>query len=124
MVPRPSPLAVEFFNLLADRGGSFDRAMRSFGLRYAGPEQVGRTFELICGRAYLNLGASVRAIDESLPVALDAQSLPASGERSVDVEHIPLRLAWRGWRSAGRLPVALLLLPGTEMRTVPASVSL
>jgi len=108
MVPRPSPLAIELFNLLTERGGSFDRAMRSLGLRYAGPEQVGRSFELICGRAYLNLGASVRAIDEALPVALDARSLPASGERSVDVEHIPLRLAWRGWRSAGRLPVALL----------------
>jgi pyruvate,water dikinase len=108
MVPRPSPLTIELFNLLTHRGGSFDRAMRSFGLRYAGPEQVGRTFEVICGRAYLNLGASVQAIDESLPLALDAKRLPATGERSVDVEHIPLRLAWRGWRSAGRLPVALL----------------
>jgi phosphoenolpyruvate synthase/pyruvate phosphate dikinase len=108
MVPRPSLLAIELFNLMADHGGSFDRTMRTFGLRYAGPEQVGRTFEVICGRAYLNLGASVQFIDEALPLALDAESLPASGESSVDVEHIPVRLAWRGWRSARRLPDALL----------------
>jgi pyruvate,water dikinase len=108
MLPQPSPMAMELFNFMADRGGSIDRAMRTLGLRYAGPEQVGRSFELICGRAYLNLGASVQAIDESLPLALDAKRLPASGERSVDVEHIPLRLAWRGWRSAARLPLGLL----------------
>lgn len=108
MVPRPSPLAIEILNLFADRGGSFDRAARSFGLRYAGPEQVGRTFDLICGRAYLNLGATVQAIDEALPLALDARRLPSTGEHSVDVEHIPVRLAWRGWGSAMRLPGALL----------------
>jgi pyruvate,water dikinase len=81
---------------------------------------VGRTFEVICGRAYLNLGASVQAIDEALPLALDAKSLPRTGERSVDVEHIPLRLAWRGWRSARRLPGALprwlLLAPARFFR--------
>jgi pyruvate,water dikinase len=60
MIPRPSPLAVEIFQLMADRGGSFDRAMRTFGLRYPGPERVGPGFEVICGRVYLNLGASVR----------------------------------------------------------------
>ena len=108
MLPQPSPLAIEILNLFADRGGSFDRAARSFGLRYAGPEQVGQTFDLICGRAYLNLGATVQAIDEALPLALDANRLPPTGERSVDVEHIPVRLAWRGWRSARHLPVALL----------------
>jgi pyruvate,water dikinase len=50
----------------------------------------------------------VQSIDEALPLALDAKSLPATGERSVDVEHIPTRLTWRGWRSAWRLPGALL----------------
>ena len=108
MLPQPSPLGMEIFNLLTNRGGSIDRALRSFGLRYARPEQVGRTFEVICGRAFLNLGATIQSIDEALPLALDAKSLPVSGERSVDVEHIPTRLAWRGWRSAGRLPGALL----------------
>jgi len=108
MVPQPSPLGIEIFNLLTDRGGSFDRAMRSLGLRYAGPEQVGRTFEVICGRAFLNLGAAVQSIDEALPLALDAKGLPSTGERSVDVEHIPVRLSWRGWRSARRLPGALI----------------
>ena len=107
MVPQPSPLGFEIFNLLTNRGGSIDRATRSFGLRYSGPEQVGRIFEVICGRAFLNLGATVQSIDEALPLALDAKSLPATGERSVDVEHIPVRLAWRGWRSARRLPGAL-----------------
>ena len=107
MVPQPSPLGIEIFNLLTNRGGSIDRATRSFGLRYAGPEQAERTFEVICGRAFLNLGATVQSIDEALPLALDAKRLPASGERSVDVEHIPVRLAWRGWRSARRLPGAL-----------------
>jgi hypothetical protein len=47
MVPQPSPLGIEIFNLLTNHGGSSDRAMRSFGLRYAGPEQVGRIFEVI-----------------------------------------------------------------------------
>ncbi len=108
MIPRPSPLTSDLFDLLAGHGGSIDRELRTFGLRFAGPEQVGRTFEVICGRAYLNLGASVQFIDEALPLALDAEGLPASGEGSVDVEHIPLRLAWRGWRSARRLPGALL----------------
>jgi len=108
MLPQPSPLGFEIFNLLTNRGGSIDRATRSFGLRYAGPEQVGRTFEVICGRAFLNLGATVQSIDEALPLALDAKRLPASGTGSVDVEHIPTRLAWRGWRSARLLPVALL----------------
>ncbi len=108
MFPQPSPMGSEIFNLLTNRGGSIDRATRSFGLRYAGPEQVGRTFEIICGRAFLNLGATVQSIDEALPLALDAKRLPASGAHSVDVEHIPTRLAWRGWRSARLLPVALL----------------
>jgi pyruvate,water dikinase len=108
MVPRPTPLGSEIFGLLTEPGGSFDRAMRRFGLRYAGPEQVGPTFEIICGRAYLNLDAAVRCLDEALPLALDARSLPSSGECSVDVEHIPVRPAWRGWRSARRLPGALL----------------
>ena len=36
------------------------------------------------------------------------QGSPRDRERSVDVEHIPVRLAWRGWRSARRLPGALL----------------
>jgi len=108
MLPQPSPLGFEIFNLLANRGGSIDRATRSIGLRYAGPEQVGRTFEIICGRAFLNLGATVQSIDVALPLALDAKRLPSSGAHSVDVEHIPTRLAWRGWRSALRLPGALL----------------
>jgi len=108
MVPRPSPLGIEIFEFLAGRGGSFDRAMRALGLRYAGPERVGRGFEVICGRVYLNLGASVRSLEEAFPIALDARRLPATGERSVDVERIPVRLAWRGWGSAMRLPAALL----------------
>jgi pyruvate,water dikinase len=108
MTPRPSILSIELFNLLADRGGSFEGAMRALGLRYAGPEQVGRMFEVICGRAYLNLGAALQSVDLALPLALDARSLPASGESSVDVEHIPVRLAWRGWQSARQLPLALL----------------
>ena len=97
--------------------------MRSFGLRYAGPEQVGRTFELICGRAYLNLGATVQSIDEALPLALDAKRLPATGERSVDVEHIPLRLAWRGWRSARRLPARAAALALRGAGSLPSSAA-
>jgi phosphohistidine swiveling domain-containing protein len=108
MIPRPSPLAAEVFGLFTDPEGSHVRAMRELGLRPPPPDQLGGFFEVICGRGYLDLNASVQDLDWALPIALDERPLRGQEGRGVDLEQIPVRLAWRGWRSALRLPGALL----------------
>jgi pyruvate,water dikinase len=96
------------FGLFSSPEGSHLRAMRELGLRPPPAEQLGSFFEVICGRGYLDLNASVQGLDWALPIALDARPLRAQEGRGVDLEQIPVRLAWRGWRSALRLPGALL----------------
>jgi len=108
MIPRPSSLAFEMMGLMMVRGGSQDRALRALGLRFPDPAEVGGFFELICGRAYLNLDAAVSSLDEALPVALDASRVGEGEGRGADLEDLPVRPVWRGWRWLGRLPAALL----------------
>jgi phosphohistidine swiveling domain-containing protein len=105
MFPRPSPLGLEIMRRMSDPGGSYEVAFRTFGLHYR-PER--ELLESICGRSYLDLEAILRCPDPALPIALDTTRLPASAGEAFDIERAPLRLAWRGWRSAAALPLLLL----------------
>lgn len=114
MLPRPSPLAFEVMRWTARRGGGIQRSLRHIGLRPTRSTAEHPTYELICGRLYVNL--DVATLDEDLPLAVDARYLPTTGALPLDPEHLRLRPAWPGWGALLRLPATLARLALAPLR--------
>ncbi len=106
MLPFPAPLTVEFFRRASLHDGGIGRAFRKVGFRYARDGRPARSFETICGRAYLNISEMTRAPLPDFPLLVDRSAF-APGT-SFDPASPPTRIDWSDWKGLLLSPLSAL----------------
>ena len=106
MLPFPAPLTMEFFSRGSLFDGGIGRAFRRVGFRYARDGRPARSFEMICGRAFLNLSEMTRAPLSDFPLVVDRSAF--SPGTSFDPATPPTRIDWRDWKGVLLSPLFAL----------------
>ncbi len=92
MLPSPSVMSVELFQRFALRAGGIGQSYVQLGFRYTRDPSAKHLFELICGRAYTDLGRFLQAVIPEIPVVLDGEAMAAGGD--LDLALLPTRVDW------------------------------
>jgi pyruvate,water dikinase len=108
MLAGASPLTVDVFRRALGPGGGFQNAFVELGMRPDTTVQPERLLETICGRAYFDLDALIRVIDEGIPIALDTDAFAGGASPDFDPVDPPSRIAWSPLGRFVRLPLTLL----------------
>jgi pyruvate,water dikinase len=95
MLPNPKPLSIALFLRAAMYDGGIGRAFRRLGFKYSRSPSVGRAFEVVCGRPYLNLNLLTCSINADLPLVLNARRAFGEGGPGFDPASPPMRVNWR-----------------------------
>jgi pyruvate,water dikinase len=106
MLPCPSTLTVEMFRRGSLFDGGIGRAFRTVGFRYARDDGPAGSFEMICGRAYLNVSEMSRAPLSDFPLVVDSSAFEPG--TSFDPAAPPTRIDWRDWKGLLLAPLAAL----------------